>query len=200
VGAGSTAEATTYEASRTVEQFSGAAGSIKRLTVAVLVNERAGEDGAAALAPDELARVESLVRNAVGLDVTRGDDISVVSIPFDAVAVVPESSPVGPGILQVIPQYQRPVITIVALLLAFIIGLKTLRAVKPQQIAGSAPALALAPQTSPGALDPQRTVEAALTAAPQPQVTDNAQAQMLHRSAQTPEMAARVIRAWMKES
>ena len=38
------------------------------------------------------------------------------------------------------------------------------------------------------------------SAAPQPQVTDNAQAQLLHRSAQTPEMAARVIRAWMKES
>ena len=200
VGAGSTAEATTYETSRTLEQFSGAAGSIKRLTVAVLVNEGGGEDGVVpALSADQLTRIESLVRNAVGLDATRGDDISVVSIPFDAVAVLPESAPVGPGILQVIPQYQRPVITIVALLLAFILGLKTLRAVRPQEIAAPAPSLALS--AAGGApREAQRTVETALTAAPQPQVTDSAKAQLLERSAQTPETAARVIRAWMKES
>lgn len=198
VGAGSTAEATTFETSRTLEQFSGAAGSIKRLTVAVLVNERSGEDGAAALTPEELTRVESLVRNAVGLDVTRGDDITVVSIPFDAVSAVPADAPAGPGILQVIPQYQRPVITLIALLLAFIIGLRTLRAVRPQELPAPAPALALA--SGADALEAQRSVEAALSAAQQPQITDSAQTQLLQRSAQTPEMAARVIRAWMKES
>jgi flagellar M-ring protein FliF len=198
-GAGTMAEKSTFEASRTLEQFSGAAGSIKRLTVAVLVNARVGEEGSAtALSADELTRVESLVRNAVGLDVTRGDDIAVVSIPFDAVTVMPENVPVGPGILQVIPQYQRPVVTIVALLLAFILGLKTLRAVRPQQVA-DAGSQSL-PRSAGGTKELPRTVEAALSSAPQPAIVDNAHAQLLARSAQTPDMAARAIRAWMKES
>jgi flagellar M-ring protein FliF len=198
-GAGTMAEKSTFEVSRTLEQFSGAAGSINRLTVAVLVNARVGEEGTAtALSADELTRVESLVRNAVGLDVNRGDDIAVVSIPFDAVTVMPENVPVGPGILQVIPQYQRPVVTIVALLLAFILGLKTLRAVRPQQVA-DAGSQSL-PRSAGGTKELPRTVEAALSSAPQPSIVDSTQAQLLARSAQTPDMAARVIRAWMKES
>jgi hypothetical protein len=111
---------------------------------------------------------------------------------------MPENVPVGPGILQVIPQYQRPVVTIVALLLAFILGLKTLRAVRPQQVA-DAGSQSL-PRSAGGTKELPRTVEAALSSAPQPAIVDNAHAQLLARSAQTPDMAARAIRAWMKES
>ena len=215
VGAGTSAESATYEASRTLEQFSGAAGSINRLTVAVLVNEGVGAapageaapDGAPpvapvpTLSPDQLTRVEALVRNAVGLDVTRGDYITVVSFPFDVVSV-PVTTVDGPGILQQLPQYQRPFITILALLLAFVLALKTLRAVRPQVIEVAAPK----EQPALGAGDDDdelegAPVEAALTAAAQqPALANSPHAKALARSAQTPDMAARVIRAWMKEA
>jgi flagellar M-ring protein FliF len=47
VGAASTASTTTYDVSRTVETFSGAAGTVRRLSVAVLLNERTAGDGTA---------------------------------------------------------------------------------------------------------------------------------------------------------
>ena len=62
-------------------------GSVKRLSVAVLLNERVPTgDGAgrAAWTPEQIDRVQALVTTAVGLDPARGDEISVVSIPFDA--------------------------------------------------------------------------------------------------------------------
>ncbi|MGH7504331.1 MAG: flagellar M-ring protein FliF C-terminal domain-containing protein, partial [Longimicrobiales bacterium] len=188
------AEKNVYDTSRTIEQFSGAAGSIERLTVAVLVNEGTGVDGAGEpLTPQELTRVEALVRNAVGLDVERGDDITVVSIPFEGVTAPVEPVVEGPGIIQQLPQYQRPFITIVALVLAFILGLKTLRAVRT----ATEPAGALKSGQSP-ALGP---VESAIVnAAAQPKLPESVHAQLLQRSAQTPDTAARVIRAWMKES
>ena len=198
VGAGTSAEKSTYEASRTLEQFSGATGSINRLTVAVLVNDDAGAtaeggEGAPSLTPEQLGRVESLVRNAVGLDSSRGDDITVVSIPFESVAL-PEPTVTAPGLIQQLPQYQRPFITIVALVLAFILALKTLRAVRPQMIAAPANPRALG-----AAGDGVTSVDAALTAASQPVLQNSQQAQMLARSAQAPDMAARVIRSWMRE-
>jgi flagellar M-ring protein FliF len=206
VGAGTSAESATYEASRTLEQFSGAAGSISRLTVAVLVNEGtpqaadgAPEGGTPAplLSPEQLTRIEALVRNAVGIDATRGDDITVVSIPFDVVNA-PVAVEEGPGILQQLPQYQRPIITIFALLLAFVLALKTLRAVRPQVI--ELPRQEEQPVLPAGESDGGEVEAALMAAAPQPAFAGAEHAHVLARSAQTPDMAARVIRAWMKES
>jgi flagellar biosynthesis/type III secretory pathway M-ring protein FliF/YscJ len=97
-------------------------------------------------------------------------------------------------LIQQLPQYQRPFITIVALVLAFILALKTLRAVRPQMIAAPANPRALG-----AAGDGVTSVDAALTAASQPVLQNSQQAQMLARSAQAPDMAARVIRSWMRE-
>src|SRR5919202_142809 len=98
--------ATSYENSRSLETFSGAVGGVRRLTVAVVVNERRAmtADSAASGAlmnrgpAVDLARVEALVRNAVGLDSARGDLISVVSVPFTAgTPVAPADAPADAG-------------------------------------------------------------------------------------------------------
>ncbi|MGY1747457.1 flagellar basal-body MS-ring/collar protein FliF [Blastococcus sp. SYSU D00695] len=63
----------------TVTSTAVAPGNIKRLTVAVVL------DGTVAGNLNQ-AQVQDLIGNSVGLDVARGDDISVASMPFDTTA------------------------------------------------------------------------------------------------------------------
>lgn len=183
-GAGSTAVSTSFEASRTVETVSGAVGNVKRLTVAVLLNER---PGAQPLTPDLLARVESLVGNAVGIDAARGDAISVVNVPFEPLAgpVVP---PVAtPGIITQVQPALRHVLPLVAILVVAFVALrtlKTLRATAPLP----APAVA---GILPGGVETELATPVAGAQMRIPQVQPP--------MASDPEMAARVMRAWMKE-
>src|SRR5690606_15918911 len=88
-GAASTNVATSYENSRSVETVSGAVGNLERLSVAVLVNDRlvpaadsAAQPTVVARSPQEVERIEALVRSAVGFDSLRGDVVNVVSMPF----------------------------------------------------------------------------------------------------------------------
>ena len=88
-GAGQSNTATTYENTRSTESFVAAPGTVKRLTVAVLVADpapalRAARSRPAPRTPAELHQIETLVRSAVGADSTRGDVVSVVSVPFCA--------------------------------------------------------------------------------------------------------------------
>ena len=82
---------TNYEVSQTERQIVKEPGSVKRLTVAVLVNEvrQIAEDGTVTISPrsaEELADLEELVASAVGFDETRGDVITLKSLPFEAIS------------------------------------------------------------------------------------------------------------------
>ncbi len=63
----------------TVETVEGAPGRINRLTVSVVMDE-------AVAGNLNQAQVQQLVGNAVGLDVARGDDITVAAMAFDTTA------------------------------------------------------------------------------------------------------------------
>lgn len=80
---------TNYEVSQTERQIIKGPGDVRRLTVAVLVNDVAetAADGTTTFttrAPEELAALQELVSLAVGLDEARGDLITVQSMPFEA--------------------------------------------------------------------------------------------------------------------
>src|SRR5690606_4974213 len=150
-GAGSSNIANAYEPSRSVETVSGAIGGLQRVTVAVLVNDRPPEtlpsDAAAGAevplstprSDAELEQIASLVRATVGADAARGDQISVVSVPFaPRIDIVPDA----PTVWDRVEQVQKPVTTGFALLLATIVGLVALRALR--QRPESSPELALA--------------------------------------------------------
>jgi flagellar M-ring protein FliF len=84
---------TNYEISETSREVIRAPGDVRRLTVAVLVNDvvAVAEDGTqsvTARAPDELGSLGELVASAVGLDPSRGDVITVKSMPFEPVAAL----------------------------------------------------------------------------------------------------------------
>lgn len=64
-----------YELSKVVARTVKAPGTVKRLSVAVLLDNVADEA--------QIQKVEQLVSAAVGLDQNRGDKITVASMPFD---------------------------------------------------------------------------------------------------------------------
>ncbi len=64
----------TYAVGKVTESFTSAPGAVKRLSVAVLVDEGVGVDE---------ARVGDLVRAASGYDEARGDLVQVTTLPFD---------------------------------------------------------------------------------------------------------------------
>jgi flagellar M-ring protein FliF len=85
---GATAEETVnYEISKTTETAMTEAGSIKRLSVAVVVDGSYADDGAGnsvyqPRTADELAQINALVRSAVGFTESRGDLVEVQNLQF----------------------------------------------------------------------------------------------------------------------
>ncbi|KAA8996727.1 flagellar basal body M-ring protein FliF [Affinibrenneria salicis] len=77
-------ETTNYEVDRTIRHTKQSAGSVQRLSVAVVVNYLpGGEDGKpAALTEAQLKQIENLTREAMGFSNERGDSINVVNTPF----------------------------------------------------------------------------------------------------------------------
>ncbi|MDR2882099.1 MAG: flagellar M-ring protein FliF, partial [Azoarcus sp.] len=76
-----------YELDRTIQHVKQSLGQIKRLSVAVVINNRAmqlpsGEDQSMPISEDEITRITNLVRDAVGYNAARGDTISVAGSPF----------------------------------------------------------------------------------------------------------------------
>ena len=82
-----TEETTNFEISRTVKTHVRESGTVKRLSVAVLINGSTvtgtgGETSYQARKPEEMDQLSSLVRSAVGFDETRGDTLEIVNMPF----------------------------------------------------------------------------------------------------------------------
>ena len=169
-GAGYSTSATSYENTKSVESFSGAIGNVKKLTVAVLVADKvtypapvapAAADSTApatppepvitARTPEEIARIEALVRNALGVDSARGDLISVVSAPFDMpqrVLAKADTAVTAPDLIGRIQANPKPVVALAALGVLLVLGLVAVILLRPKK------AKALAGASSPGDLPP----------------------------------------------
>ena len=86
-----TSTVTNYDVGKTVEKIVGTVGGIKKLSVAVLVNGKytAIDKGGTQTveytprSPEEIAQLTNIVKTAVGFDPTRGDQVSLVNIPFE---------------------------------------------------------------------------------------------------------------------
>lgn len=80
-----------YEISKNVERIMHEVGAIKRLTVSVLINGSAQvvkkEDGEKIIqytprSDEEMQKFNEIVRNAVGYNSNRNDQVSVINVPF----------------------------------------------------------------------------------------------------------------------
>ena len=83
---------TNYEVDRSIRHTQQGAGGIKRLSVAVVVNDRrsTGAGKRAALTAAELEQIRNLARQAMGFSAERGDSLNVVNSPFAADTETPE--------------------------------------------------------------------------------------------------------------
>ncbi len=128
---GRTESTTNYEISKTVRTEVNEPGKIQRLSVAVAVDgvRPVGEDGApgeyAARSEEEMARIEQLVRTAVGFNEERGDQVTVVNMPFDAPAAmggVESSNPLADfDKNDIMRAVELAILAIVALLIVFFV-------------------------------------------------------------------------------
>ena len=132
-----------YELDRTISHSRIAGGKIKRLSVAVVVDDHVvrGKDGKMARkpwTPQEIDRMTALVKEAIGYNVQRGDTVNVINASFQAPeAAAPLPTP---------PLWQQPWVWEVGkklgaglLVLLFILGvlrplLRTLASVKPESL------------------------------------------------------------------
>lgn len=102
-------ETVNYEVNRLTRRTVAAAGELRRITVAVLVDGikqgAAASEGKETVVPrpaEELKQYEEIVKQAVGFNPQRGDVVQVASVPFERVKEVQEESS---GIPQVIEKW-----------------------------------------------------------------------------------------------
>jgi len=88
-----------YEVDRTIRHSRINSSDIKRLTVAVLVDDRVtvedGETTRTPLTEEELTRIKTLVEQTIGYDKERGDIVDVINASFmqqEAIEALPEPS------------------------------------------------------------------------------------------------------------
>lgn len=176
-----------YLNSRTMERIIGGVGTVTRLTVSAMVDTRS-LGAAGELGDTDRDRFTALIRDAIGYDEARGDRVTVVAMPFNGVTAAPISgglpepeAPAGPGMLEVVSRLAYPVLSLLALLVALVLGWRAL----PRGRAAAAPAL-LAGEARPG------TVGAGGGEPLREQVQRDTLAE--------PQSAARVMRTWLTEA
>lgn len=83
-----TRERVTFDMSETQREIAREPGDIRRVSVAVLVNgaPTIGPDGISRIEPrpaEEIAALQALVESTMGFDASRGDTVTLQSMPFD---------------------------------------------------------------------------------------------------------------------
>jgi len=76
-----------YEVDRLISHTSNPVGSVQRLSVAVIIDDKqvAADDGSISRTPysdEEIARFTNLVKETIGFDENRGDSVSVINASF----------------------------------------------------------------------------------------------------------------------
>lgn len=197
-GAGQNNTSTTYENTRSTENFVSAPGTLKRLTVAVLVADQAAAAGSKA-APTprtqaQLDQIRLLVRSAIGADSTRGDVVSVISVPFQPMTVPAIEAP-KTDVVRVMQTAQRPLLGVIGLALIIVVAMISLKSLKGGQSSGGTPVLTLPRNESQsGSMSSNSSLPPLVVP------TNGIRDRVASSIEQQPDVAARVVRAWLKEA
>jgi flagellar M-ring protein FliF len=120
-----------YELDRFVEHVDHQRGQLERLSVAVVINHRTvlDEDGNPELVPrsaEELDYINRLVRQAMGFQEARGDQIEVVNSPFvnNQETLVEEPWYKQPAVMQLAQNLVRYVLAGIGILLLYLLLLR----------------------------------------------------------------------------
>lgn len=183
-----------YGIDREVTSVISAPGDIRRLSVAVIV-----DDGSAGGAPMPIEDVERLVAAAAGLDAERGDVIEVSAVPFaleagNDAAPLPEPSPVDEWIER-LPEIIGGVLMLGVVLSLLVMSRGRRRAAV--EVAHSAPAPL--PQPEPervlASVSGGRRADDAPQAAFEPSIADD----VIDLVQRQPEEIATLLRSWLAD-
>lgn len=118
----------TYEVSKITSRRVEPMGTIRKLSVAVLVDgatKAGGDQKTFTPRPaEELERYKELVKKAVGFSEERGDQIELVSAPFEGMA---QAEPVAPGMLERLSDWSDVIWRVVGVVLFLIVSLMVVR-------------------------------------------------------------------------
>lgn len=195
-----TESSTQYQVTRKIEEVVSAPGQLKRLSVAVLVDEK--------VEPAKLAAIREAVGAAAGFDSTRGDQITVQRMAFDTSAKKAEEEAMATASRSELIQTIARNAGAVLLLVVFLVILRAI--VKQIRIVAPAPPPAPVPQPAGASMDMAELLgQPASTAysapAPRPQQTSGYSTAAVPEAlppevAQSnPEDLARLVRSWMSE-
>ncbi|PMP68186.1 MAG: flagellar M-ring protein FliF [Thermodesulfobacterium geofontis] len=164
-----------YEVSKKVRNLEISPGSIKKISVAVLVDKNALGENATA----KLSWIEELVKGAIGYNPDRGDEVKVQTEEFVKVPMP------KPGVMDYLSQFYKPLLLIGALVLIFLFVIRPLiKALTPKPIPVEVP------PTRPGIPTPPPEEE---ELGPLPQEI------ALGIIKSQPERAAMLIKKWLLE-
>jgi flagellar M-ring protein FliF len=203
-------EVVNYEINKTSKQIVQMPGSIKKLSVAVIVDgkyEIKGAEGKqkstyVARTPEEMKSIEDLVRKAVGYNETRGDQITVSNIPFASDTTGgPDMVPTENTYVQLFKTYQRTLLNLVliALLLIFVVRplMRKFRQVSQDVEGQMLPLPGGAPGLPRPNLTPEEEVRELLLTGPGKEVSIRRQSAALVKF--DPERATEIIRSWLRD-
>jgi flagellar M-ring protein FliF len=195
--------ATRFEVDKTVTVTRNAAGAVRRLSAAVVVNHRTGIDpkGKATSTPlteGEIEQLTALVQQGIGFDAQRGDVVKVINAPFrvEAAAAPADEPPLWqqPWLKEMLRSAAAPVaLALVALVIVFSL-------IRPALSALLAPPPAPAPGSRLDEVvggDPALPGPAGrLPALAAPQQTDRIEAAR-ELARQNPAAMAQLVRGWV---
>ena len=133
---------TNYEVDKTVRVTRNATGTVKRLNAAVVVNHRSvtdakGKTTTVPLTPDEIEKLNVLVRESIGFKQERGDSVKVINAPFRIEKIEPDTTPIWkqPQTLDMLRAAAVPAsLALVAMVIVFGLIRPALKAALPQPL------------------------------------------------------------------
>ena len=179
-----------YEITKITSRIVNNPGEIKRISVAVVVDgqyvaaQGAKEKTYKPRAEEELKKFEEMVKNVIGFNAERGDDVRVVNMPFE---VMPqeEIQEAPRDIMPIIMSVGRYLSPVLLFLLAFIFIIRPVLKVLTTPSREMAPPVQL-PRTV-GEIE--RSME--LTGAPQ-------KGELIGWTQKNPQEAAQIVKSWLE--
>jgi flagellar M-ring protein FliF len=202
-GSGRREAATRFEVDKTTTVTRNAAGNVRRLSAAVVVNHRVSTDAkgktiSAPLSDKEIEQLTALVQQGIGYNAERGDVVKIVNAPFRVEALpAADELPLWkqPWLIDLLKSAAAP---LALALVALVIALKLVRPAllamlaKPEPAPGSQLDEVVAEDTTPPAPAPR----SALRKLQGPQANDRLDAARAMAKA-NPAAVAHIVRGWV---
>lgn len=185
-GSSSETESATYAVNRTVRHVNQPAGSIKRISAAVML-----DDSVKQRTPEELKKIEAIASAALGIDSKRGDILVLENISFQAPPPEPGGKiTVTQKVTQIAHEWTGALRVAGILILFLIVYAMVLRPVKKQVVTSLREAAAQKRLA-------EKSIAVAEPEAPEIATQTTVRKELVHRVKSEPDAASRLLQSWI---